>query len=149
MPKIITYTIFMNKQTKNILVLHMLEGKVGTLAGLWGQGDLLKYAAAEFQAKGWDLIINANNNIPIFDPADKSEIGRMTTTQQRHFYKEHGSVSLYIYSSGEIHLWASEKLNDRGGTVGKEKIVFKTPVTNELFWEKLMEAFEKTTSAGV
>lgn len=143
MPQNVNINLFLNMQTNEITILRMIEGEIGTLSGLWGQANLLRYRPEEFQEKGWDIILEIIKNMPSFDPSDKSEIARMTPAQQRKFYKVHKSVSLYVYSAGEVHLWPSRKVNESGGSVGQEKIVLTPPVTNQIFWEKIMDAFER------
>lgn len=143
MSKDVTIELYFNKKTKEILLLNFSYGKRGTLSGWWGQGNLLRCEEDEFRVKGWDIISEVIKNQPVFNPDDKSEIGRMNSAEQRKFYNTHKKVGLYFYARGEVQLWPYKKDNESEGMIGKEKIPLTPPVSNQIFWEKLMEAFEK------
>lgn len=140
----VTIKIFINMRTKEILLLNMVFGKIESLTAWFAQGSFLRYKEEEFKIKGWDVISWIVENQPNFDPNDKSELELMNSGQTRKFYKEHKDVSLNFDSSGEIYLTPFGKVNLYGGGVGKGKIILIPPITNESFWEKLMEAFEKS-----
>lgn len=141
MTKDATVKLYFNEQKKEILILIMIYGKIGTLSAWFARGNFLRYKADEFKEKGWDIVLKVVDNIPAFDPDDKAELDRMNSAQRSKFYKAHKVVDLN-YSSGAVLLWPYKKVNDSGGMEGKEKIVLASPITNQSFWEKLMEAFE-------
>lgn len=135
-------SIYLNKRTREILLVNKLYGTIGTLTGWFERGNLLRYKANEFKEQGWDMVLQVIENQLAFDPNDKSELDQMSSAKQSKFDREHKCVGLYFDSSGEIYLVPFKK--ESGGGVGKEKIILGSPITNEPFWEKLMEAFEKS-----
>lgn len=142
MTKDATVKLYFNEQNKELLLLRMIYGKIGTLSAWFARGKLLRYKEDEFKEKGWDIVLKVVENTPAFDPDDKAELDRMNSAQRCKYYKAHKVVDLNI-SSDAVLLWPYKKVNDRGGMEGKEKIVLTLPITNQSFWEKLMEAFEK------
>jgi hypothetical protein len=134
--------IYVNKETKDFI----LENSAWTeeYGGLIiGCGPSVHISNNEMKTSGVEIVLRNLKGFFNRKKNEKTEYEMMTKNQQQKFLREHNLVSIYLDKNNflEILPWKREG----GGHIGipEGKIVVNLPCTNEEFYQKLMESFEK------
>ncbi|HIJ72032.1 MAG TPA: hypothetical protein HPP87_11825 [Planctomycetes bacterium] len=106
-------------------------------------GQLQNVSHDQMIGHGLDYILKDFQNFGGRERTEKSEIEKMSNSEYRKFNRDHYFVGVGIDNQNTLRINPMHKC--RGGHVSKEgeEIYIQLPCSNEEFYNKLMEAFEK------
>ena len=132
--------IFMDKETKNFVLENWaIDDKLRCI----GFGPFIHISNEKMKENGLSIIRQNLDSFFYRKVTEKSEYGKMTNTEEQRFLKNHKNVGIHLENKECLTLLPMPR--EGGGYIGKpeDRINVNLPCTNEEFYQKLMEAFDK------
>lgn len=105
-------------------------------------GSLVRLSHDEMQSSGLAIILKSLDEYPTRKKTEKSELEKLSQTEQTKFEREHKHIGLSLQKGSEI--WIDPMHIGKKGMIGgtrQERQILRLPTNQEAFFQALLEAF--------
>lgn len=132
--------ISVSRDGKNFVIINQVENE--QLGCAEEYGPLVRVPYEEMQSSGLALVEKSLSEYPSRIKTEKSELETLALPAQKEFEREHKHVGVSLRSGSEI--WIDPMHFGKRGMIGgtkEERKILRLPITQEVFFNALVEAF--------